>query len=71
VLTTCPGIKRFDTIAELEAVQREGAKEKQVEVADIAAEFRGPGSAEAALQKGYWAPDNVHLGTNGHKSRLN
>ncbi len=67
LVTTCPAFKRWDTMRELEEAIKEVATEKQTGLADVAQEFRRLGSAEAALQQGCWAWDNVHLGTNGHK----
>ena len=67
LLTTCPGFKRWDTTRELEQAVEEVAKQKHTALVDIAGAFRKAGTAEQALQKGYWAWDNVHLGTNGHK----
>ncbi len=67
LVTPCPAFKRWDTMSELEQAVKEVAREKQTAVVDIAGEVRRAGSAEAALQQGYWAWDNVHLGTNGHR----
>lgn len=67
LMTPGPGFKRYETMAELEASVREAAQAKNAGFVDIASEFRKAGDAETALKKGYWAWDNVHLGTNGHK----
>jgi lysophospholipase L1-like esterase len=67
LLTTAPAFKRWDSMKELEQAVLEVAAEKQTGVADLAAAFRRAGTPEQALQQGYWAWDNVHLGTNGHR----
>lgn len=67
LVTPCPAFKRWETMRELEDAVKEVAREKQTALVDMAAEFRRGGAAEAALQQGFWAWDNVHLGTNGHR----
>jgi lysophospholipase L1-like esterase len=51
----------------LESAAREVAKEKDVALADVAAEFRKAASADEALKREYWAWDKVHLGAKGHE----
>ena len=67
LMTTCPGHARWETTAELEKAVRDVAAEKHTGLADVAAEFRRPGTPDEALKQEYWAWDKVHLG--GERAR--
>ncbi|HZL36240.1 MAG TPA: GDSL-type esterase/lipase family protein [Tepidisphaeraceae bacterium] len=62
LLTPCPGFARWETMRELEDAVKKVAAEKKTGLIDIAADFRKPGTPEAALKQEYWAWDKVHLG---------
>lgn len=67
LITTCPAHARWETMRELEQAAAEVAAEKKVALADIATEFRKPGSPDEALKQTYWAWDKTHLGAKGHE----
>ncbi len=67
LMTTNAAHGRWDTMAELEQAVRDVAKEKQTGLADLAAEFRKPGTPDESLKQEYWAWDKGHLGKRGHE----
>jgi lysophospholipase L1-like esterase len=67
LMTSNASHARWDTMAELEQAVRDVAKEKQTGLADIAAEFRKPGTPDESLKQDYWAWDKGHLGKHGHQ----
>ena len=68
LMTTAPGHARWETMKELEQAVRDVATEKKTGLADVAAEFRKPGTPDDALKQGIWAWDKVHLGPKGHET---
>ena len=68
LITTCPAHGRWETMRELEHAARDVAAEKKTALADIATEFRKPGSPDKALRQTYWAWDKTHLGPKGHET---
>ncbi|MGA2497433.1 MAG: GDSL-type esterase/lipase family protein [Tepidisphaeraceae bacterium] len=68
LLTTAPAHGRWETMKELEQAVRDVAAEKKTGLADVAAEFRKPGTPDDALKQGIWAWDKVHLGPKGHET---
>ena len=67
VLITPPPTKTLWTEMDaLAQAARDVAKEKKTGLADVAAEFHKPASADEAQKSGYWADDGVTLGSKGH-----
>ena len=66
LLTTCPAFGRWHTMDEMADAVRSVAVEKKTGLADVAAAFHKAGDAEAAKAQGFWARDDVHLGSKGH-----
>ena len=67
LMTSNASHERWETMAELEQAVRDVAKEKKTGLADIAAEFRRPGTPDESLKQEYWAWDKGHLGKKGHQ----
>jgi hypothetical protein len=66
VMTTCPGFAAWDTRNELCRAAFEVARQRKTGFVDAATAFHKAGSREEALNRNYWAWDNVHLGFGGH-----
>jgi lysophospholipase L1-like esterase len=66
VMTTCPGFAAWETRNELCVAAYEVAQERKTGFLDAATAFLKAGSRAEALQRKYWAWDNVHLGPGGH-----
>ena len=66
LITTCPAHGRWETMNELGRAAYDVAKAKRTGFADLASAFHQAGSADRALQQGYWAWDKTHLGPKGH-----
>jgi lysophospholipase L1-like esterase len=67
LLTTCPAVERWDTMAELAEAVRTVAAEKRTGLADVSAAFHAAAPDEAA-RPGLYCSDQVHLGPTGHES---
>jgi lysophospholipase L1-like esterase len=68
VVTTCPGLKFWESFKELEDAARAAAKEKQTGFADLAAEVRKLGTPEEVQKLPFWSADNVHLAQKGKET---
>ncbi|NDK15079.1 MAG: hypothetical protein COY42_11500 [Armatimonadetes bacterium CG_4_10_14_0_8_um_filter_66_14] len=66
LVTTCPAVERWDTMAELAEAARAVAQEKKTGFADVAAAFHAAG-ADAAARETLYCRDKVHLGAAGHE----
>ncbi len=67
VMTTLPGLRTWETTAELSKAAYAVAKERNAGFADAAGAFHKAGSAEEAMKRQYWGWDGVHLGPAGHE----
>ncbi len=67
LMTTNASHGRWDTMAEMEQAVRDVAKQEQTGLADVAADFRKPGTPDESLKQEYWAWDKGHLGKKGHE----
>lgn len=64
LLTTCPALERWETMAELSDAARRAAREKNAGVADIEKAMHNAG---ATNRERLYARDKVHLGPDGHR----
>lgn len=66
LMTTCPSVERWDTMAELVEAAKTVAAERKTGLADIAAAFHEAGADEAKRPTLYCS-DRTHLGAAGHE----
>ncbi len=67
IMTTLPGLRNWDTTAELSKAAYAVAKELNTGFVDAAGAFHKAGSAEEAMKRQYWGWDGVHMGFGGHQ----
>lgn len=65
LITTCPSLKRWDTMEELAEGARQVAAEKKTGLADVSAAFQAAGK-EPDARKSLYCWDATHLGPAGH-----
>ena len=66
LMTTCPALERWETMAELAQAARDVAADKRTGLADMEAAFHAFGAEEAARPDLY-CTDKTHLGKAGHE----
>ena len=67
LMTTLPGLRTWETTAELSKAAHTVACECKTGFVDAATAFHKAGSAEEAMKRQYWGWDGVHLGPAGHE----
>lgn len=68
LITTCPAMERWDTMAELAQAARDVAKAKNAGLADTDKAFHAAGDADPAAREKLYCRDKTHLGPEGHKT---
>jgi lysophospholipase L1-like esterase len=68
LITTCPAMERWDTMAELAQAARDVAKAKNAGLADTYKAFHAAGDVDPAAREKLYCRDKTHLGPEGHKT---